>query len=75
MKDPTDDVYCCLCNDEIDTVLGYYLCSECNQEYCKECAFDRNKMDLGLAENPMLIPTAVSDLQDIDVTLESKMFN
>ena len=59
IKKKWKEIYCCLCSDEIDTVLGYYNCAICKSDYCKECAFDRNKMNLEVAENPMLVPSAL----------------
>ena len=57
--DETCPVFCTLCNDEIDEVLGYYVCKECevDQEYCKDCAHFRGKLENDMAENPAHIET------------------
>jgi hypothetical protein len=57
-----DVLYCALCLDEIDKVLGYFYCPICKTETCRECSVNANRMDLEIAENPILVPTPLTDL-------------
>lgn len=70
-----EPLFCTLCIDEIDTVLGYFMCRECNHDYCKECAIDRNKMDAEIAENPLLIATPLVDLQSSYLNQKKQFHN
>ena len=45
-------LYCALCDEEIDTALGYFSCGICKEDICKICAQDRDKGDFEMAENP-----------------------
>ena len=58
------EVFCSLCNDEIDQALGYFKCVPCNEDYCKECAVDRDKPDYEIAENPYVLPTPIQDIME-----------
>ena len=59
-----NDLFCNLCCDEIDKVFGYYSCIKCKTDLCKECSIERHKMDMDIAENPILIPTPLCDLNE-----------
>lgn len=59
-QDP--DIHCNLCDDEIDVALGYFTCPLCNENHCKECAVDRDKMETEIAENPMFVATPAQDV-------------
>jgi hypothetical protein len=52
-----NDINCNLCDDDIDVALGYFGCVLCNENHCKECAVDRDKMETEIAENPMFVAT------------------
>ena len=53
-----------MCNDEIDVALGYFSCAQCKEDYCKECAVDRDKPDYEIAENPYVLPTPIQDIME-----------
>ena len=69
-----NELYCNLCCDEIDKVLGYYSCEECKTDLCKECSVERHKMEMDIAENPILIPTPLHDLNESHL-MKAKEFN
>jgi hypothetical protein len=59
-----EEMNCYLCLDEIDPVFGYYSCTQCKIEMCRECAVYRNKCDFDIAENPNMIATNFDDIVD-----------
>jgi hypothetical protein len=42
--------------------LGWFTCEECGENYCKECAVDRDRMETEMAENPLLVATPTQDI-------------
>lgn len=70
-----DAVFCNLCNDEIDGVLGYFNCAKCKVDYCKECALDRDRLESEMAENPIFVATPVVDIQRDSSQSARKHFN
>jgi len=66
-------IFCNLCSDEIDTLLGFYRCKECKEDYCKDCAVDRDKMETEMAENPFLVPTPFQDVRRESLTHKQLM--
>lgn len=57
-----DEIFCHVCNDAIDVVLGWYNCPKCKFDYCRECALDRHRLEDEMAENPIFIPTPMADI-------------
>lgn len=60
--------FCDMCLDEIDLVLGYFVCEICNIDRCKECGLNERKMDMQLAENPFCVATPLLDLKGTSYT-------
>ena len=57
-----DEIFCHVCSDAIDVVLGWYNCPKCKFDYCRECALDRHRLEDEMAENPIFIPTPMADI-------------
>lgn len=74
-QEQVEDLFCNLCNDEIDGALGYFACAKCKQDYCKDCALDRGKLESEMAENPMLVATPIIDIQRDSTQVARKSFN
>lgn len=72
---PSEDLFCNLCNDEIDGVFGYFACLKCKQDYCKECALDRGKLESEMAENPILVATPMIEISRDSTQVARKAFN
>lgn len=56
------EIHCNLCDEDIDVAFGYFSCALCKEDFCKECAIDRDKMESEIAENPMFVPTPAQDV-------------
>lgn len=57
-----EEIFCHICSDAIDVVLGWYNCPKCKFDYCRECALDRHRLEDEMAENPIFIPTPMADI-------------
>ena len=71
----TEEIFCHVCSDAIDVVLGWYNCPKCKFDYCRECALDRNRLEDEMAENPIFIPTPMADIQRESSKNATKQFN
>ena len=61
-ENQNEEIFCHICSDAIDVVLGWYNCPKCKFDYCRECAVDRHRLEDELAENPIFIPTPMADI-------------
>lgn len=74
-ENQTEEIFCHVCSDAIDVVLGWYNCQKCKFDYCRECALDRNRLEDEMAENPIFIPTPMADIQRESSKNATKQFN
>ena len=70
-----DEVFCSNCNDAIDVVLGYFSCQKCKIDYCRECALDRDRLESEMAEDPIFVPTPMTDILRDSNKNATKQFN
>lgn len=61
-KRDEEEIECYICLERIDKVLGYYNCPICKLDLCLECSQSRDRNDFEMAENPLLLPTPFTDL-------------
>ena len=50
------------CSNQINLKKGYYNCKICEQDYCPECAFDRDNCQLEMEENPAVFATPFQEV-------------
>lgn len=70
-----EEIFCHVCSDAIDVVLGWYNCPKCKFDYCRECALDRHRLEDEMAEDPIFIPTPMADIQRESNKNATKQFN